>query len=159
LIWGDTLTDRLVRSAWTNSYRVLESATGTSSTRAIFKNVASTPGLSLTAGTYWIDFQFSGSSSYSGPWANPITIAGNATTGNGMQKSNANNPWTTVLDPGSSTQQGFPFSIFGALVGIDEASLANNVSIFPNPASDFLEVKHQSSKWKCGEDGDCECPW
>jgi len=140
LIWGDTLTDRLVRSVWTNCYRVLESATGTSSTRAIFKNVASTSGLSLTAGTYWLDFQFSGSSSYSGPWANPITIAGNATTGNGMQESNATNPWTPALDPGSTTQQGFPFSIFGALVGIDESALVNNISIFPNPASDYLEV-------------------
>jgi len=35
---------------------------------------------------------------------------------------------------------GFSIFDFWSAVGIDEASLANNVSIFPNPASDFLEV-------------------
>jgi hypothetical protein len=141
LLYGDTTTNRLTRSAWTNSYRVLESATGTSTTRGIFKNVCSTPGLSLPAGTYWIDWQFRGSASYSGPWSNPITIAGNATTGNGMQEAGATNPWNPAMDPGSNTQQGFPFELFGSSVsGINETSLINNVSVFPNPVTDFVDV-------------------
>ena len=141
LLYGDTTTNRLVRSAWTNSYRVLESATGTSSARGIFKNVCNTPGLSLPAGTYWIDWQFTGSSSFSGPWANPIVITGNATTGNGVQEAGAQNPWNAAMDPGSNTQQGFPFVFYGSSVsGINETSLVNNVSLFPNPATSFVDV-------------------
>ncbi|GAB4141296.1 MAG: hypothetical protein Fur0041_16500 [Bacteroidia bacterium] len=142
LIYGDTTTNRLTRSKWANGYRVLESATGTSSTRAIFRNTVTTPQLVLTAGTYWLDWNYTGSSSYSGPWANPIVIAGNPITGNAVQQlGGAQNPWTAVTDPGSQTEQGLPFSIFGvSTVGIDQPENLKSVNVYPNPASNMLQI-------------------
>ncbi len=141
VVWGDTTTNRLGRSVWTNGYRTLESTTGTAITRPIFKNVCGTPSLSLPAGTYWLDWQYTGQLA-SGPWANPITITGNATTGNGMQVLGAQNPYLAVMDAGSATPQGFPFSIFGTVIsGIESAELIKNISVYPNPANNFVNVQ------------------
>ncbi len=113
VVWGDTSTNIMASTAWTNVYRVTEDSTGTSADRAIHAAVC-TVGTNLTAGTYWLDWQFDGSSSYSGPWAPPITIVGNDTTGDALQYTGT---WDPVSDGGSGTPQGFPFIVDGVLVG------------------------------------------
>ncbi len=109
VVFGDTLTNRLIHTEWTGVYRVSETTSGTATNRPIMKNTVSA-GTTLPVGTYWLDWQSDGSVSYSGPWAPPITINGENTTGNGMQYTGA---WAPVLDTGSGTQQGFPFWIYG----------------------------------------------
>lgn len=142
VVWGDTTTNRLGTSRWLNAYRVLESATGTATSRGIFKNVCGTSGLSLPAGTYWLDWQFAGSASYSGPWNPPIVITGNSTTGNAMQALGAQGTYAAVTDPGSSTPQGFPFSIFGTVIsGIESNDLIKNISLYPNPANELVNLQ------------------
>lgn len=108
VVWGDTTTNVLASSTFTNIYRVLDTASGNTD-RPIMANVA-TVGTALAQGTYWLDWQADGSLT-SGPWAPPITIDGQTTTGNAMQ-------WTTVWAPaedgGTFTQQGFPFIVEGS---------------------------------------------
>ncbi len=113
VVWGDTSTNIMASAAWTNVYRVSEESTGTSADRAIQAAVC-TVGTTLTAGTYWLDWQFDGSASYSGPWAPPITIIGNDTTGDALQYTGS---WAAVTDSGTATPQGFPFIVDGTLVG------------------------------------------
>lgn len=107
IIWGDLTTNLLSRTGFSNCYRALDSV---STARPIMRNVVNTPGLALASGTYWIEWQAGGSLG-SGPWANPITILGQQTTGNAMQ--NSGTAWADLLDGGTSTPQGLPFEVYG----------------------------------------------
>src|SRR5690606_2751915 len=74
IIWGDLTTNILSNVVTSTAYRQLESNPGDTS-REIQLVAGNTTGLSLTAGTYWIEYNFSGSGA-SGPWAPPIVITG-----------------------------------------------------------------------------------
>ncbi|MDP2687987.1 MAG: T9SS type A sorting domain-containing protein [Aequorivita sp.] len=113
VIWGDLTTNILDTAAATDAFRQLESAPGDTS-REIQRVTGLTTGLSLTAGTYWIEYTFAGTGA-SGPWAPPIVITGNATTGNALQ--NQAGVWVIAEDSGSLTPQGMPFVMYGDLVG------------------------------------------
>jgi hypothetical protein len=113
LVFGDLATNRLVATSWSGIYRVTETTTGSSTDRPIMANVCSPLGtLQLPAGTYWIAWQTDGSLG-SGPWAPPVTINGQATTGDGLQ-SITGGAYAAVIDSGSGTGQGFPFIIEGS---------------------------------------------
>jgi hypothetical protein len=111
IVWGDGNTNRLTNTIWSDIYRVTET-TGGATNRPIMQNTCDVT-INLPAGTYWVAWQVGGSASYSGPWAPPITINGQTTTGNGMQ-SISGGAYATYLDIGTSTAQGFPFVIYGA---------------------------------------------
>jgi hypothetical protein len=83
VVWGDLTTNRLAGPpAPTGVFRIFSttlnacgvspgSAVGTG--RAIYRVRANTPGLTLSAGTYWVEWQMEGSASFAGPWAVPVT--------------------------------------------------------------------------------------
>ncbi|MBN2002891.1 MAG: carboxypeptidase regulatory-like domain-containing protein [Anaerolineae bacterium] len=102
VVFGDTSTNRLLRTEFSGSYRRSESTPG-DATRPIMASVADAGGVSLAPGTYWLDWQTGGSLD-SGPWAPPITINGQTATGNALQY--VGGAWTAVMDGGP---QGFPF--------------------------------------------------
>jgi len=106
IVWGDLITNRLVESSWTNIYRVTDTAM-TGNTRPIMASTAEV-GLWLPQGMYWLDWTTAGSLA-SGPWAPPVTILGETTTGNAMQFTDA---WAPALDTGTNTQQGMPFLLW-----------------------------------------------
>jgi hypothetical protein len=108
IVFGDLVTNRLLSSVTPNLQR--DSGTNLcANNRYIFANVASA-GVALAPGTYWIDWTTDGNPSYSGPWAPPITILGETTTGNALQYTT---DWAAALDSGTLTQQGLPFVIEG----------------------------------------------
>lgn len=115
VVFGDLTTNRLASTAWSNTYRVSETTMGTATNRPIMRNIA-TAGLTLTAGTYWIEWQTDGSLP-SGPWAPPLTITGTAVTGDGLQQLNNTRIFNPASDfgPGAPVQ-GFPFIVRGSLV-------------------------------------------
>ncbi|MEZ5455228.1 MAG: hypothetical protein R3F04_03835 [Lysobacteraceae bacterium] len=108
VVFGDTTTNRLLASQWSNAYRTQESAPGATN-RPIMEQIVNLGGLSLPAGTYWIDWQTGGSLA-SGPWAPPITITGQAVTGDALQFDGT--AWGALLD--DVNQQGLPFQVWGA---------------------------------------------
>lgn len=120
VIWGDFTTNRLTSSIWSGIYRATETTSGATN-RPIMEctcDVSTT----LPAGTYWLEIQVDGSSSYSGPWCPPVTINGNTTTGNGIQNTGS---WGNLIDSGTSTQQGVPFILTGsAAVPVHPAYIA-----------------------------------
>jgi hypothetical protein len=76
-------------------------------------SVVGTVNTVLPQGTYWVDYQFTGSLA-SGPWAPPITILGQTTTGNGLQYTSTAGVWAALIDTGTAgTPQGLPFIIDG----------------------------------------------
>ena len=122
VIWGDTATNVLATTIWSNIYRVSETTSGTSADRPIMANTV-TVNTTLPAGTYWLDWQTDGTLS-SGPWAPPITINGQATTGNAIQWTSSGGAWQQALDSGTVTQQGFPFVIDGEVVPVELQSIS-----------------------------------
>ena len=115
VVWGDDTTNVMSSTGWTNVYRVTDTDTGANSDRAIMANVADVS-VSLGEGTYWVDFSCTGTAS-SGPWAPPIVIMGNPTTGDGLQSVDFGVSYAAVADNGSGTAQGFPFIVEGTVQG------------------------------------------
>ncbi len=118
VVFGDTVTNRLVSSTFTNIYRTLDTAL-TNNQRPVMANVV-TVNTFLPAGTYWLDWNAGGTLA-SGPWAPAVTLPGQAGKpgGNGLQ-SLAGAAFAPALD--GTVQQDFPFLIDGLS---DCASLAN----------------------------------
>ena len=108
VIWGDQTTNLMASTTWSNIYRN-NNGPGGSTNRPVMKIVASTPGLSLTPGTYWVQWSATGSLS-SGPWVPPITISGTPQTGNAVQYYLGS--WSALVSGGTYTQ-GLPFIING----------------------------------------------
>jgi hypothetical protein len=137
VVWGDTVTNILYETYWSHAYRSLEFTFG--STRPVMANVCLTTSLVLAPGTYFIDWQAGGTLS-SGPWAVPITITGNATTGDALQRTGG--IWAPMVDGGTSTPQGLPFKIYGTKSGGSSINEINkvDVSVYPNPSSDIVTV-------------------
>lgn len=131
VIWGDTVTNRLIRSVFSNVYRVTETTSGNSS-RPIMQNTVNVGGFTLPAGTYWFDWAASGSLG-SGPWQPARVPSGQSVTGNGRQR--IGGTWNNLLDGGTGTPaQGAPFKVFGtaasvtANAGIDVSLCSNTIA-------------------------------
>jgi hypothetical protein len=100
VIWGDLTTDRLSEATFANIYRVNISGQGTD--RPIINLTCNDLSIELAPGTYWIEWQASGSLS-SGPWV-PNTVE----PGNAIQWNNSS--WSPLTNPGTV---GLPFILKG----------------------------------------------
>lgn len=118
VVFGDTVTNRMSATTWSNAYRYSDTSPGT--TRPIMKQTV-TLGVTLGEGHYWIDWQLAGSLA-SGPWAPPITITGQATTGDALQF--ITGAWNPIIDNGTAqTPQGLPFILNGTMNTMQVKSL------------------------------------
>jgi hypothetical protein len=70
----------------------------------------------LTGGSYWIQWGGTGSLD-SGPFAPPITISGQLTTGNARKLTSS---WADIVSLSSTYQQGLPFQILGDVSAVPE---------------------------------------
>ena len=109
VVWGDLTTNLMVSTAWANMYR---GSALDATNRPVMQSQAAI-GTQLAAGTYWLEWMSDGTGA-SGPWAPPISILGQTTTGNGLQYYLS--AWGPANDSGTLTQQGFPFLIDGSVV-------------------------------------------
>ncbi len=112
IVFGDTTTNRLASTSFSNIYRVLDTGL-TASNRPIMADVV-TVNTNLPAGTYWLDWQTDGTLA-SGPWAPPVTILGQTAKpgSNGMQYDPTAAVWNALVDTGNATVQDLPFVIQG----------------------------------------------
>ncbi len=118
VVFGDTTTNRLAETSWSNIYRVTDTTSG-DTLRAVFANVT-TVGTTLGPGTYWLDYQYDGSASFSGPWQPPITINGETTTGNSLIDHADGDGYLPFVDSGGTeTPQGVPFICEGTEISDD----------------------------------------
>lgn len=123
VVFGDTTTNRMTRTVWSGVYRITETTHGNTA-RPIMRNVCATPGLTLPAGTFWLDWSSSGSLA-SGPWAQPRVPLNTAITGNGRQR--IGSVWNNLVDGGTNTPaQGLPFIIYGTIIQPSAAAGTDN---------------------------------
>ncbi len=125
VVFGDTATNRFDSTGWTNVYRYSETTVNT--LRPIMY-VIGNAGVTLPAGTYWLDWQLAGTIA-SGPWQPPITIIGQTTTGNGLHLTTAG--WINWVDGGTGTPQGAPFQLWGT-AACDDPSDVSWLSVDPD---------------------------
>ncbi len=115
VIFGDTTTNRLSTSTFTNIYRAIDTNI-LANNRPIMASVA-TVGTVLTSGTYWIDWQTGGTLA-SGPWVPPVTLVGLTNPpGANAQQWNLTS-WVALIDSGTAAApQDLPFQIEGSSSG------------------------------------------
>jgi uncharacterized repeat protein (TIGR01451 family) len=112
VVFGDTTTNRLLSTAYTNIFRTASTPlTGT--TRPIMANTV-TINTFLPAGTYWFDWQTGGTLA-SGPWAPAVTLVGQLAKpgANALQFDPGAMTWGPAIDTGAAAQQDLPFVIDG----------------------------------------------
>jgi len=115
VVYGDLSTNMLSSTAFSGVYRVQNTAQ-TNSQRPIMSVQVNLPSsVTFMPGTYWIEYRFGGTLA-SGPWACPITITGQATTGNGKQ--NLAGTWGNLVD--GTNPQGVSFTISGTIQALSE---------------------------------------
>jgi hypothetical protein len=107
VVCGDDTTNVMSATEFSGVYRMQDTAPGC--TRPIMVetlDLSACPALS--AGTYWLDWQATGSLA-SGPWAPPLAILATPSTGNAMQFTAG--AWAAALD--GTDAAGIPFVIAG----------------------------------------------
>jgi subtilisin family serine protease len=142
LVFGDTTTNRLLSTDWINAYRISET---TINTQRPIMHVIAEGGFHLAPGTYWVDWQLDGTIA-SGPWQPPVTITGQATTGNGLQFNPTTGLWAPANDTGTGTPQGLPFTIEGELADPHPCDTPTDIS--------WLSVSPASGTTAAGESSD-----
>jgi hypothetical protein len=137
VVFGNPAINALAATSFTNVYRDSESNPGLS--RRPIMSAAANVNAFLPAGTYWLAWGLAGSLS-DGPYIPPVTIVGQATTGNGLQLCTCSG-WQPANDQGTGTRQAFPFVIEGVPAGgTAPASLTVNVTPSSLRAGDRLVV-------------------
>jgi len=119
IVWGDLTTNLMDTTQWSNIYRATDSDPNNTD-RPIMATVAMV-NTTLTPGTYWVEWTTDGTLG-SGPWAPPISILGETTTGNAKQ--NLAGAWQELVDGGTGTAQGLPFIIDGEVVPVELQSFS-----------------------------------
>lgn len=117
VVWGDTVTNRFNSARLSNIYRATETAV-TDCARRLQIIVANCDAV-LPPGNYWVQWGLTGTSA-SGPWVPPVTVVGQAVTGDAIQWSP--NGWAAALN-GTTHQNGAPFMVYGT-------SGSGNTSLF-----------------------------
>ncbi|MEN8224640.1 MAG: T9SS type A sorting domain-containing protein [Bacteroidota bacterium] len=121
IIFGDFITNKLITTHWMNVWRTLESAP--EENRPIMEIIADASGLVLSPGTYWIEWQgwgYGNNASHNFVYAPPVSILGQATTGNAIQYTSVTSSWQNTTS-GNDDSQGLAFMFEGA-----SGSLATN---------------------------------
>ncbi|MBK8986370.1 MAG: choice-of-anchor J domain-containing protein [Chloroflexi bacterium] len=128
VIYGDTTTNRIVDTGWTNVYRYAESNSGSVERPIMY--VDGDASLHLPPGSYWLDWQLDASLNNE-PWQVPISILGEVTTGNAQQLRVSG--WVDLVDDGTGTQQGAPFQLWlDAPTGCEDPTAVSWLSLSQN---------------------------
>ncbi len=85
VVWGDNTTNVLTSAAFTDIFIVQDNPGTAYDGRRIQHVVVNTDNLTLGPGTYWAEWSYDGSVSYTGPWQPPIRIDNETTTGDAVR--------------------------------------------------------------------------
>ncbi len=127
LVFGDTTTNRMIRTRFSGIYRVADSTTNITNTqRPIMVQTVNLGGTTLTSGTYWLDWQTGGTLT-SGPWVPPVSIVGQpAVPGADARQRNAAQVWINLQDGANPVE--LPFVLHGSRGGLNPLSPFNLVA-------------------------------
>jgi subtilisin-like proprotein convertase family protein len=106
-IFGDRTTNRLTASSFSNMYRINTGASDVQ--RKIWAIEATIPSLTLTSGTYWVEWSMGAGALTN--FAPPVTVVGTLTQPgwNAQQRAAATGVWTALVD--GASPQAMPFDL------------------------------------------------
>ncbi len=141
VLFGDASTNRLQSVQATSTYRVFTTTVGPTITspdtsRRVHR-VALAASISLTAGTYWLDWQLQPAVAGTLVYAVPVTVAGVRTLPAWNARQLADGAWMGVLDTGKpdvsiDAAQDIAFIVSGtSVVGCDSIDF-NQDTLFPD---------------------------
>ncbi|KXK05984.1 MAG: IPT/TIG domain, FG-GAP repeat-containing protein [Acidobacteria bacterium OLB17] len=123
VIFGDTTTNRLASSTEAHLYRiggtVVPTPTTPGTTRKVWQNnISVTPGLVLSAGTYWIDYQTAVAAN-AAHFSPPATAIGSRTQPGWNARQFNGTTWAAAMDTGNPASApdvpvDFPFKLVGS---------------------------------------------
>ena len=165
IVFGDTTTNRLTTSTDSTWFRVGNTlggaggvtAAATGTTRKIWAiNLAVSPGVALTAGNYWVDFQLDGGA---GGNFSPLTTIPGARSlprWNARQFIGTTATWGDLIDIGEpaatpqpdvvpNVQMEFPFKLNGTISGAPLAPSSRSVDFDGDNKTDFAVARSTSA--------------
>ncbi len=135
IVLGDTITNLLQNTRFSNIYRTVDGQFNSVSRPVMYSVIVPQSAWTLTSGNYWLSWQSGGNPSLSGPWVPPLTDTLNTTTGDGLLYIPDSSMWLPALDVALSTPQGFPFEIYGTITtSINTIEVEDALTILPNPS-------------------------
>lgn len=137
VVFGN-MTTNVLNTAASGDALVYRTAAATNTARKVWSfnaNVAT----SLTAGTYWIEYQVHAINDGS-IFFPPVTILNtlSSPTWNAKQRNAA--AWANLTDGGSLNTLAAPFELNGTVLGIDSKEFSSNITLYPNPANNLITI-------------------
>lgn len=147
VVFGDTTTNRMTSTAFSNIYRVTNTTSGATN-RPIMAIDAGNLGMFLPAGTYWLDFQLSGSLG-TGPFVPPLSTIGQTgvgVAGDLVQLVISTGIWSNVADGALTTApQTVALTLVGAAPGVTLTETAGSTAVTEGGATDTFTAVLQSA--------------
>ncbi len=122
VVWGDDTTNVMDDTGFTGIYRTT-STDNTDTNRPIMFVDVDLGGLTLPAGTYWLDFAFTGTLA-SGPWVPLVSSPTEFITGNARQALSSSGIFNALMDSGAGVNVALPFVLGGTATVPEPASAA-----------------------------------
>lgn len=142
VVFGN-MTASVLNNAGSSEAFVYRISSTVGTTRKIWKfnaNINTT----LTAGTYWIEFQVHAIND-GALFVPPITILNTLSSSNWNGKIRNAATWGNLADGGSTNTLAIPFNLNGTVLANDSFEFTSSVSIFPNPTSNTLTIVDNSN--------------
>lgn len=139
IVYGD-MTTNVYNAAGSGEEFVYRVANTTGTTRKIWR-FNTTISTSLTAGTYWIEFQVHATND-SSLFIPPITILGTQSDPSWNAKQRNAATWAGLIDTGNSSNKALPFQLIGSItLGLTSNVLASNFTMYPMPVKETCNFK------------------
>ncbi len=139
VVYGN-MTANVYNAAGSGEEFVYRVANTTGTTRKIWR-FNTTISTSLTAGTYWIEFQVHATND-SSAFIPPVTILGTQIDPSWNAKQRNASTWSSLVDTGSNSNKALPFQIIGSItLGLTSNALASNFTMYPMPVKDACNFK------------------
>jgi Secretion system C-terminal sorting domain len=139
IVYGD-MTTNVYNAAGSGEEFVYRVFNVSGTTRRVWR-FNTTVSTSLTAGTYWIEFQVHAAND-SSVFIPPVTIIGTPSDPSWNAKQRINTTWAALIDTGNSSNKALPFQILGNVtLGLNSNSLNSNFIMYPMPVNDVCNFK------------------
>lgn len=143
VVYGN-MTTNVYNAAGSGEEFVYRVSNVTGTTRKVWR-FNTTISTSLTAGTYWIEYQVHATND-SSVFIPPVTIIGTQSDVSWNAKQRNAATWAGLVDTGSTSNKALPFQVIGtSSLGVSSNSLNTAFAMYPMPVKDVCNFKLQDN--------------